>query len=186
MKNMNLFERRNRRGAVPGKFITAVIVAIWVFLIIGVFIGLSVAAKVLLRPSVGEVSDGSIISPVLTEKISVNGKEKLVFDAYLMYENKLIEREELEKELEKLVNAQRNCLGLAKGESVNPAGNTGGEALDDFFIVFDGEKVNSLQPGARPLRFGEYRKQGLLHETYFQNKDGKIVYVEHYYGRCLK
>ncbi len=183
---MNMFEMKNRKGAVPGKFITAIIVAVWVFIIIGVFLALSVAAKVLLKPGSGEVSEGSVIESILTEKINLNGKEVLVFDAYLMYEDKVIEREKFEKELEKLLNSDKNCLGLAKGEDKDPAGNTGGEASDDFFIIFDGEKANSLQKGSRPLRFGKYRKQGLLHETYFQNKEGKMVYVEYYYGGCLK
>jgi hypothetical protein len=167
-----------RRGQVP-ETISSFAVLVITFFIMGLFVTGSFAIA-----GVKDVSfDANVLSKsysFLLEEIVINGDEYSVFDAYVFYENDVFDRFQFEDEILKLVE-KGNCLVLAKGESEEPYGKTGGFASDDFFIDYS-EELNSLNRGARPLK-SEYGP--FLVKLEFLNKDGKRIYVEAYYGGCL-
>ncbi len=175
-----------------GKVISSFPVMLLIFLIIAVYLILSVFAIEIKSPSLPAITatiPGDIESietqSILLNEITIKGEKITILDALIKFEEKEIERDDLYDELKKFVDKNNNILLLAIGENKNPGNNLGGEALQNYVIKFNEDKINS---GSFSSTFANYRENGLLNQLSFNinTKDGlKKIYIESYYGRQI-
>ncbi|MFH1803242.1 MAG: hypothetical protein ABH864_07405 [archaeon] len=182
----------NRKGIVIGKAITSIVVTIAVVFIMGTFVIIAAGVAQLKSP---EIEKARLISQdrndILLRLIGINSneetKELLIYDAVVLFENDLLEKEDLVNALKKIVTSEEPCLLIAKSLNENPAGMTGGEARDDIFIkrLTDGGYLEG-HTGSTPSSGLDYKNANLLSKTQFKNNKGETVYVEYYLGDCIE
>lgn len=120
-------------------------------------------------------------------KLTLNNQQQdiLVLDAYVLYENEEITKENFETSLSAILQQENTCLVLAKSTtSKNPTLEKGGVLDDDFYMSFQNSKLTIGTRGSKPSSFAPYQDNALLLKTDFENKAQKKVYVEYYLGAC--
>ena len=170
------------------KIIASIPVFILIFIIMGIFVALAFGLRGFkTSPVAVGISEELLLKEI---SLALNGEEKkmLVFDAIVLFQQKKIGYDKLNEILSSFLNKENECLGLAIGERTDPAGLTGGEALDDFFFKLKNNKIDSYHLGARVPAFEPYRDVGILRQISFVpigEEPEKRIFVEYYYGGCV-
>ena len=178
---------KGKRGLMIGRIISTFPVLLLIFLILGVYLTLTVYSYVSIRPSVPDVvSSAEVNEDLMLKKINLNGEEMLVFDAVVLYWKEKITVYELGDLLKKMVEDDAitdYCLALAQGNSRSPAGLLGADAVNDFYYKYLGGDIANT--GNKPEILLKYEGKGFFKEMNLMI-DGKNVYIQYYYGRCLE
>ena len=181
----------NKKGQIA-KTITTFAVMFWIFFILGIYLFLSGAAYAAKRPAVPASIEGVNLDNILLREIEIRGIQGkiMIFDALVEYWNDKVDINVLGESLDNLMMADKKnsyCLAIAQGNSKDPAGLTGGNAIDDFFKEYKDGKIISGHTGSKPESLAKYEKAGILSQISFINKkDEKRIYIQYYYGPCLE
>ena len=181
----------NKKGQIA-KTITTFAVMFWIFFILGIYLFLSGAAYAAKRPAVPASIEGVNLDNILLREIEIRGIQGkiMIFDALVEYWNDKVDINVLGESLDNLMMADKKnsyCLAIAQGNSKDPAGLTGGNAIDDFFKEYKDGKIISGHTGSKPESLAKYEKAGILSQISFINKkDEKRIYIQYYYGLCLE
>ena len=183
---------KDKRGVIAKALSTLPVFLIIVF-IIALFLVLTSFTTLFAKPTIpskiSSIESENILLKEIKLDIDGRGKKILVFDALIMDREIKIEKEKIEMALGDLLMEEKkegHCIAIAQGGK-NSAGQTGGAAIDDFLIEFEGGEISSGNIGYNPLRLRLYEQKGLLREISFKNiNEEERIYLQYYYGRCLE
>jgi hypothetical protein len=180
---------RNKKGQI-GKIITSLPVMILIFIVIVLFVVAAAGIILLDRPSEAAALSSGDPSFLLME-VDVEGESMTVLDAYIrwreegaeLYDEEKYDLFNLSDSVEVLVTKNNDCLGLTWGREKNPATYSNTEIFSYF------------QEDSEPFTLGfgcpigceieKYHDKALTSQISFL-LDGEVVYMEYYYGRCMK
>jgi len=167
-----------------GKIISTLPVLFLIFIVLGVFIYLSVVAANAKPASLNLGASGTFDNNLLLERVEIDGKSVLVFDAGLLYVRGELSEQDFQEKLEGLLSEDNDCLFLKIGFP-----GPGGLVLK---FVPNPDKYDDSDPDYIIKRFTtwaseapKYVNAGILSEGYYFNVDGEDRMVASYYGRCL-
>jgi len=171
----------NRRAQI-GKGIVFLPVLLFIIMIMAAYLfvvaGSLIKQPAPINPESVSLTDNDILLKKIDISINEKETEMLILDAYILYENKKIEKNMLYEKLKSLISDENRCLVISKkfGNDENKF-----EYLNNFYF----EKYGDIILDASTFDYSSTEPdKNIKPINLLLNADTKKKYISYYYGRC--